>query len=514
MEPLDHWIERQYRHAAGAMLRSVSAVGIVKKRPGFGQTVSPQKGSIVASPVLAPMIRSPDYFFHWFRDSAVVIDALRLLFEDGSCRRRALSHFAGFRALQPGAAAFWTDAAVAAPAWRSRVSPDFRQFVRPDADLAAAHGEALAAETRVNPDGTLDISRWARPQYDGPALRALALLRWVRSMRFDAELECRGSMLLRADLPLRAITGATPCFDIWEEEKGLHYYTLRVRLRRWSRAQFGWRHGARQRGAGAAAAPTAIGQQLDGYWLEDRVTTGRAYWKRQRSAKELDIAVIFAAIHAGGRTAPIPCRIPHACHAGKIGGVVRCRISDQPRRPPRGPAMGRYAGDVYYSGGAYYFSTLAAAEFCFRAALAHCRGAGADRARRCFSGNRARLHAAERRAVRTIRSAAPACRPPRSISLGATPHSSPASRPGARSFDVSSTSRSCARSAATSSLRRPAPLIAGARLPHAACRIMVASLDLPEKECPARPLIRKRSSAPPHPMLRRPPIPALCPSLA
>jgi len=33
-----------------------------------------------------------------------------------------------------------------------------------------------------------------------------------------------------------------------------------------------------------------------------------------------------------------------------------------------GAAMGRYAGDVYYSGGAYYFSTLGAAEFCFRAA--------------------------------------------------------------------------------------------------------------------------------------------------
>ena len=30
--------------------------------------------------------------------------------------------------------------------------------------------------------------------------------------------------------------------------------------------------------------------------------------------------------------------------------------------------MGRYAGDVYFSGGAYYFSTLGAAEFCFRAA--------------------------------------------------------------------------------------------------------------------------------------------------
>jgi glucoamylase len=30
--------------------------------------------------------------------------------------------------------------------------------------------------------------------------------------------------------------------------------------------------------------------------------------------------------------------------------------------------MGRYLGDVYFSGGAYYFSTLGAAEFCFLAA--------------------------------------------------------------------------------------------------------------------------------------------------
>jgi glucoamylase len=40
----------------------------------------------------------------------------------------------------------------------------------------------------------------------------------------------------------------------------------------------------------------------------------------------------------------------------------------------RAPAMGRYQGDVYYSGGAYYFSTLGASEFCFRAAAAHAPG--------------------------------------------------------------------------------------------------------------------------------------------
>jgi glucoamylase len=45
------------------------------------------------------------------------------------------------------------------------------------------------------------------------------------------------------------------------------------------------------------------------------------------------------------------------------------------RAAGRGPAMGRYAGDVYFSGGAYYFSTLGAAEFCYRvAALGGARG--------------------------------------------------------------------------------------------------------------------------------------------
>jgi glucoamylase len=38
------------------------------------------------------------------------------------------------------------------------------------------------------------------------------------------------------------------------------------------------------------------------------------------------------------------------------------------RPADRAPAMGRYRGDVYFSGGAYYFSTLGAAEFCYLAA--------------------------------------------------------------------------------------------------------------------------------------------------
>jgi glucoamylase len=48
---LDGWIARQHRKAVANMLLSVSAAGLVKHRAGFGQTVVPVKGSVVASPV-------------------------------------------------------------------------------------------------------------------------------------------------------------------------------------------------------------------------------------------------------------------------------------------------------------------------------------------------------------------------------------------------------------------------------------------------------------------------------
>src|SRR3546814_5514149 len=69
-ETLQDWIDTEYRYAARAMLRSVSRVDLVKSRPGFAQNIRPRAGSIIASPVLASYDPAPDYFFHWYRDSA------------------------------------------------------------------------------------------------------------------------------------------------------------------------------------------------------------------------------------------------------------------------------------------------------------------------------------------------------------------------------------------------------------------------------------------------------------
>jgi glucoamylase len=380
MEALDHWVERQYRHSAAAMMRSISPVGIVKHRPGFAQTVKPRKGSVVASPVLGAYDPEPDYFFHWYRDSAVVVDALRLLSEDASVECAALPHFADFvrfslslqgldgRSLSgpgPGPSA-------GAASWRDAIAPDYRQYVRTDEDLAAVQGEAVFGETRVNPDGTLDLSKWPRPQNDGPSMRALTLLRWRQSTQLDPGLDALVDALLRADLEFTRRHWREACFDIWEEEKGLHYYTLRVAAAALEGGA-GW-YELRGHGADALACRAdgvEILRLLDGYWREDlQFYRSRMLEANAPSAKELDISVIFAALHAAGSGETHSVRDPrmHATLA-KLEALFDAEYAINRNREGRAPAMGRYAGDVYYSGGAYYFSTLAAAEFCYRAAL-------------------------------------------------------------------------------------------------------------------------------------------------
>jgi glucoamylase len=371
MEPLGRWIERQYRHSAVAMLRSVSPVGIVKVRPGFSQTVRPQRGSIVASPVLGAYDPEPDYFFHWFRDSAVVIDALRILFQDEAMDGEFFSHFADFVRFSLSLQEL-DGSTTSGSLWRDSIASDYRQYVREEADLAAVHGEALLGETRVNPDGTLDISKWPRPQYDGPAMRAIVLLHWQNAVRFENELGAAVDALLRADLRFTLRHWREASFDIWEEEKGLHYYTLRASARALE-AGADWfeRRGERADATACRSDTKAILEILDGFWREDlQFYKSRILESQAPTAKELDISVIFAAIHAGGDSATHSVRDPrmHATLA-RLEALFDTEYAiNRNRGAARGTAMGRYAGDVYYSGGAYYFSTLAAAEFCFRAA--------------------------------------------------------------------------------------------------------------------------------------------------
>jgi glucoamylase len=373
METLEEWLGRQYAHAAGAMLASVSPCGIVKSRAGFNQTIRPVKGAIVASPVPGAYDPDPDYFFHWYRDSAVVIDAMRVLHADARLLPGLLVAVADFVRFSLALQHLDGRAIIAETGRRDHIRPEFIQYLRPDDELGAVHGDAVASDTRVNPDGSLDIQKWARPQHDGPALRALAMLRWMQTATFENSVTADIATLVLADLGYVLRHSLDASFDIWEEEPGQHYYTLCVSAAALeSGAPWLDARGDSPMAQSCRARAEVLLGQLDEYWLEhEGFYRSRAPRPDGNPAKALDIAVILAAIH-GARTAK-----RHSVHDARmlatlerLDGLFAAEYAINRGRPAdRGPALGRYSGDQYYSGGAYYFSTLGAAEFCYRAGL-------------------------------------------------------------------------------------------------------------------------------------------------
>src|ERR1700722_11023728 len=100
------------------------------------------RGSIVAS----PQTDDPNYYFHWIRDSALDVQSLS----------RLLPY-------------------VKNTTSEARIREFIEDFVNFSDALQQAPTPYGLGETRFNVDGSIDRSSWPRPQFDGPALRALAL---------------------------------------------------------------------------------------------------------------------------------------------------------------------------------------------------------------------------------------------------------------------------------------------------------------------------------------------------
>ncbi len=380
MTELDDWIEKEARFAAGAMLLAISATHLVKERPGFGQSIVPRPGSVVASPVLAAYDPDPDYFFHWFRDSAIVIDALRVAKAMGFERRIAVERLQEFVEFNRSLRQLDGRQLLREGRFRENVQPSFLQYVRPDAEIAAVHGGATLAEARVNPDGSLDFTRWARPQNDGAALEVLALARW-READPDLDGTLRSVMLelVVGDLDFIRSRAREPSFDIWEEESGYHYYTQLAQAEALARgAQWLDEIGEISRAAACRSIADALAPSLGAYW-----SAADGYYRSRTGVvagvpqKALDISVILGVLHAG-RTKGAHCVLDPRAQATltALEDLFDAEYPINHQCPSdHGPAIGRYAGDAYFGGNPWYLATLAAAEFYFRLAAALRSGA-------------------------------------------------------------------------------------------------------------------------------------------
>lgn len=376
---LRDWMTQQNDVSAALMLRAISATHLVKVRAGFGQTIRPLPGSVLASTALGSWDPDPDYFFHWLRNSALVINSLRHVIAEGAMAGEGLARFKEFVAFSLSLnrldeARFLRLAGN----FRNNIDPSFLQYVRDNNEFCAIAGDRVPGEARFNPDATLDISKWSRPQHDGPALRALALICFWPLDRLDDATRLSMRALILTDLAFILRHWHEPCFDIWEEELGHHYYTRLIQHAaladgaRWL-AESGADNALAQAYLGAVQE---IATSLDEYWCPDKgFYASRRGVANGAAGKDLDFATILAVIHARRKDGA------HSVLDPKVMATL-ARLEElfdasyainRGRAEALGPAMGRYADDRYFSGGAYYFSTLGAAEFYYALAEAAAR---------------------------------------------------------------------------------------------------------------------------------------------
>ena len=364
---LDTWIAGARQTAIAGIFRCLSATNLKKSRANLGQIVVPALGSVVASPIV-DQAAGPDYFFHWIRDSAIAIDALGQATAAGYLRQA--SHVDAFVNFSLALAKLDGRDTVARQAEGRSRDQSLQRFLRSPEELTSLFGERILGQARFNADGTIDLFKWSDPQFDGPALRALAVLRALSEMA--GSLDQRSAVALAwNDLDFIDRTKHEPCFDLWEERFGHHYYTRCVSLAALDLgAQSSERSGDARGSARYRSAAAEIDRSLETHW-SSRQGFYLAAVKGESAAnfRDLDAAILLAVCHAGrtaGRHSVLDPRVLSTLD--RLERLFARSFPINRNQAGRGLMLGRFEGDGYYGGGAYLMTTLAAAQIYYRLA--------------------------------------------------------------------------------------------------------------------------------------------------
>lgn len=346
------WLAAQRLASARAMRNACSATHLTRERVGFGWVIRPAKGAILASPRAANWDPEPDYFHHWIRDSAIALRAVpQAIAADPDARGFWLQFVADFVAFSLAISDPERRGPRANPL-RASTRADHLKFLRPDAELAALSGDDWQGEPRVGADGAPDLEQWSRPQDDGAASRASALMAVVAALPEVASADL--DRLLARDLAYTRRVAGRPCIGPWEEAPARRCtFTL---IAQWDALDRG---GADYREAAAGVA-TLIAQ------AQDDQTGG---WRESIEAApgHLDSATCLAILHAGRKDGPFALTAPRSI--ATMVGLEQIFAALYPINQGRQiPAIGRFATDVYFEGNPWFPTTLGFAEAHYRIA--------------------------------------------------------------------------------------------------------------------------------------------------
>lgn len=292
-------------------------------------------GTVLASPSRS----NPDYYYHWIRDASLVMQVVLDLYEEE---------------------------------YDPIEKEDYLQRVKEFADLTSIQqsnsGFENLGEPKYNVDGTAFTGPWARPQNDGPALRASVLIRYSNILKNRKEkVSEQLKNAIQKDLQFTLTHWRLPNFDLWEEVLGDHFYTRFVQ-RKALLDGLAWADElnlvdlSKKCREQSAILEASLEDFKDPHSHTLKVTINRTGGIDYKESL-LDTGNVLAILHAynqDGVYAPTNPWILNTLQALQQKFYDIYPINKN--YPQFGTAYGRYPEDRYYNGNPWFLTTFAVAE--------------------------------------------------------------------------------------------------------------------------------------------------------
>ncbi|EIN04857.1 glucoamylase [Punctularia strigosozonata HHB-11173 SS5] len=309
----------------------------------IGPSGSKSQGAKAGIVIASPSTSNPDYLYTWTRDSSLVFKALIDQYTSGidTTLRGAIDNFFNAEKI-------------------------LQQVSNPSGTVSTGG----LGEPKFNIDETAFTGAWGRPQRDGPALRATALITYANYLYSTGNTTFVSNTLwpvIKLDLDYAANNWNQTTFDLWEEVSSSSFFTTAVQHRSLREgATLATKLGVTSSASTYTSAASSLLCFLQSYWNPAggyiTANTGGG-----RSGK--DANTVLTSIHTFDPAAGCDAVTFQPCSDKALSNLkvyvdsfrsiygINSGIASN-----AAVATGRYPEDTYYNGNPWYLTTLAVAE--------------------------------------------------------------------------------------------------------------------------------------------------------
>lgn len=260
----------------------------------------------------------------------------------------------------------------------SSLEPFIKAFIENESKLQ--HLDTLSGnfttgglgEPKYYMNSTAFNAPWGRPQRDGPALRAIAIMGFLSLLNDTAYISNITETVVKPDLDYVAANWQSSGFDLWEEQNGTHFFTAMVQSRALQDGAAFMQNVTNNQSAAFVylAQDGLLGSLIDSFWNSTGNGTFVAKLNGTRPTGS-DCANLLASLHGSKRYLPSSDKIL-ASTATLIDEMSGLYDIDSEVRGTAIP-IGRYPSDVYdgiqsSEGNPWFLCNSAVAEVLYLAA--------------------------------------------------------------------------------------------------------------------------------------------------